>query len=65
MYALLTPTPFWIPGDPEPLAVYYPTPSAIVNTEGAPVLDAVGQPTFNVPPSIDHATQATIDSQFT
>jgi hypothetical protein len=30
----------------------------------APVLDATGQPTFNVPPAIDRATQATIDSRF-
>jgi hypothetical protein len=30
----------------------------------APVLDATGQPTFNVPPAIDHTTQATIDSRF-
>ncbi len=64
MYALLTPTPFLIPGDPGPLAIYYPMPTAIVNNAGAPVLDAEGQPMFNVPPTIDRATQATIDSQF-
>ena len=64
MYALLTPTPIQIPDDPGPLAIYYLTPTVIVNNEGAPVLDAAGQPTFNVPPTIDHATQATIDSQF-
>jgi hypothetical protein len=64
MYALLTPTPFWIPGDPGPLAIYYPTPTAIVDNAGASVLDAEGQPTFNVPPTIDRATQATIDSRF-
>ena len=64
MYALLTPTPFRIPGDPGPLAIYYPTPTAIVNNAGAPVLDTEGQPTFNVPPTIDLATWAPIYSQF-
>ncbi len=61
MYALLTPTPFQILGNLGPLAIYYPTPTAIVDNAGAPVLDAEGQPTFNVPPTIDRATQATID----
>ena len=46
MYALLTPTPFRIPGNPGPLAIYY-TPTAIVDSTGAPVLDAEGEPTFN------------------
>ena len=64
MYALLTPTPFRIPGDPGPLAIYYPTPTAIVDSTGAPVLDAAGEPTFRAPPTIDRATQATIDSRF-
>ena len=64
MYALLTPTPFWIPGDPGPLAIYYLTPTVIVNNAGAPVLDAEGQPMFNVPPTIDRATQAPIESRF-
>jgi hypothetical protein len=64
MYALLTSTPFWIPGDPGPCTIYYPTPTAIVNNTGAPVLDVEGQPTFNVPPTIDRATQATINSRF-
>jgi hypothetical protein len=64
MYALLTPTPFRILGDPGPLAIYYLTPTAIVDNTGAPVLDADGEPTFNVPPTIDCATQAMIDSRF-
>ncbi len=42
MYALLTPTPFQIPGDPGPLAIYYLTPTAIVNNTGSLVLDAEG-----------------------
>jgi hypothetical protein len=65
MYARLTATPFWIPGDPGSLAIYYPTPTAIVDNEGAPVLDTEGQPMFNVPPTIDRATQAPIESRFT
>ena len=64
MHALITPTPFRIPGDPGPLAIYYSTPTAIIDNAGAPVLDAEGQPTFNVPLTIDRATQATIDSRF-
>jgi len=64
MYALLTPTPFWLPIDPGPLATFYPMPTAIIDDVGAPVLDALGQPTFNVHPTIDHATQATINSRF-
>ncbi len=64
MYALLTPTPFRIPGDPGPLAIYNPMPTAIVDNTGVSVLDKEGQPTFSVPPTIDRATQATIDSRF-
>ena len=30
MYSLLTRTPFWIPTDPGPLAIYYPPPVEIV-----------------------------------
>ena len=56
MYALLMPTPCWIPGDPGPLAIYCPMPTAIVDNAGAPLFDAEGQPTFNVPPAIDRAT---------
>ena len=63
MYALLTPTPFRIPSDPGLLAIYY-TPTAILDSTGAPVLDAAGEPTFRAPPTIDRATQATIDSRF-
>jgi hypothetical protein len=64
MYALLTPTLFQLPSDPGPLAIYYPTPTAIIINAGAPVLDAPGQPTCNVPPPIDRATQATINLRF-
>ena len=64
MCALLTPTPFWPPSDSGPLAIYYLMPTAIVDNAGAPVLDASEQPTFNVPPPIDHATQAKINLRF-
>lgn len=45
------------------MAIFY-TPTAIVNSSGDPVLDAAGEPTFRAPPTIDHATQAKIDSRF-
>ena len=64
MYALLTPTPLQIPIDPGQLAIYYPPPMPIVDDLEAPVFDGTGQPTFNVPPAIDRATQAMIGSQF-
>ena len=64
MYALLTPTSFRLPIDPGPLAIYYLTPTPIVNDLEVPVLDSSVQPMFNVPPTIDRATQATIDSRF-
>ncbi len=63
VYALLTPTPFRIPSDPGPLAIYY-TPTAVLDSTGAPVLDTAGEPTFRAPPTIDRATQATTDSRF-
>ena len=40
MYGLLTMTPFWLPTDPGPKAVYYPPQISIVNAQGYPVLDA-------------------------
>ncbi len=64
MYALLTPTPFRIPNDPGPLAIFSWTPTAIGDIAGAPVLDASGQPTFILPPPIDRATKATINLRF-
>ncbi len=64
MYALLTTSPFRLPTDPGPLAIYYPPPTQIVNNQGAPVLDAAGQPTYVVQPTIGHAEQATINACF-
>jgi len=64
MYSLLTRTPFRVPTDPGPLAIYYPPPVPIVDAQGDPVLDAVGLPTYHVQPIIERAAQATIDTQF-
>jgi hypothetical protein len=64
MYALLTTSPFRVPTDPGPLAIYYPPLTQIVNNQEAPVLDAAGQPTYVIQPTIGHAEQATIDAHF-
>ena len=40
MYGLLTRTPFRVPTDPGPLAIYYPPPVPIVDAQGDPVLNA-------------------------
>ena len=57
-------TPFRLPTDPGPLAIYYPTPVAIVNAQGDPVLDSAGFPTYQVQPTITRGAQATINTQF-
>ena len=64
MYSLLTKTPFRLPTDPGPLAIYYPTPVEIVDAQGDPVLNAARFPTYQVQPTITRAVQATIDAQF-
>jgi hypothetical protein len=64
MYALLTTSPFRLPTDPGPLAIYYPPPTQIINNQGDPVLDAAGQPMYVVQPTIGHAEQATINACF-
>ena len=64
MYSLLTKTPFRLPTDPGPVAIYYPPPVQIIDAQGAPVLDAAGFPTYHVQPTIARAEQATIDAQF-
>jgi hypothetical protein len=64
MYALLTTSPFRLPTDPGPLAIYYPPHTQIVNNQGASVLDAAGRPTYVVQPTIGGAEQATIDACF-
>ena len=64
MYGLLTTSPFHVPTDPGPLAIYYPAKISIVNTPGDPVLDARGMPTYQSQPAIGRAEQATIDTRF-
>jgi hypothetical protein len=64
MYGLLTTTPFRLPKDPGPLAIYYPTKIPIVDTQGDPVLDAMGEPTYQAQPAIGRAEQATINTSF-
>jgi hypothetical protein len=64
MYGLLTTSPFRLPTDPGPLAIYYPPPVPIVDPAGNPVLDAEGMPTYCNQPTIACAEQATIDARF-
>jgi hypothetical protein len=64
MYALLTTSPFRLPNDPGPLAIYYLPLTQIIDTQGAPVLDAAGPPTFVAQPTIGRAEQATINVLF-
>ena len=64
MYGLLTTTPFRLPTDPGPLAVYYPPKIPIVDAQGDPVLDQTGVPTYQAQPAIGRAEQATIDATF-
>ena len=64
MYSLLTPTPFRLPNDPGPQAVYYGPRVPIVDAQGDEVLDADGNPTYVQVAPLDRATQATIDARF-
>jgi hypothetical protein len=64
MYGHLMTSPFWLPTDPGPLAIYHPPPVPIVDPAGNPVLDAEGMPTYRNQPTIVHAEQATIDAHF-
>jgi hypothetical protein len=64
MHGLLTTSPFRLPMDTGPLAIYYPTKIPIVDTQGDPVLDATEEPTYQAQPAIGQAEQATIDARF-
>ncbi len=64
MYGLLTTSPFRIPMDPGPLAMYYPPCVAIVDTQGDPVLDGQRMPTYQAQPASGRAEQATSDARF-
>ncbi len=64
MYSLLTTSPFRLPSDPGPMAIYYPPPVEIVDAQGDPVLDLAENPTYRAPPDIPRAAQSSIDAQF-
>jgi len=52
MNGLLTTTPFRLPSDPGPMAIYYPPPVEIFDAQGDPVLGVAGNPTYQDPPDI-------------
>ena len=64
MYSLLTTSPFRLPSDPGPIAIYYPPPVEIVNAQGDSVLDLAGNPTYSAPPDIPQAAQSSINAKF-
>ena len=64
MYGLLTTSPFRIPMDPGLLVIDYPPHVAILDTQGDPVLDGQGMPTYQAQPAIGRAEQATINARF-
>ena len=63
-YALLTMSPFRLPTDYGPLAIFYPSPTQIVDNQGALVLDATDQTTYVFQPTIGRAEQAMINPRF-
>jgi hypothetical protein len=62
MINLMMTTPFRVPNNPGPLAIDYPPPVEILDTDGAPVLNAWGQPTIVVSTPMGCAEQATINA---
>ncbi len=66
MNGLLTTTPFRLPSDPGPMAIYYPPPVEIFDAQGDPILGVARNPTYQDPPDIPRprAVQASIDAQF-
>ena len=64
MYSLLTTSPFRLPFNPGPMAIYYPPPVEIIDTQGDPFLDVAGNPTYQDLPDIPQVAQASIDAQF-
>ncbi len=64
MYGLLTMSPFRLPINPGPLAIYYPPPVPTVDAAGDPVLNAAGMPMYQPQSTITRAEQATIDARF-
>ena len=64
MYQMLSTSPFRLPTDPGPQAVYYGARVPILDAAGNPVNDATGNPTYVPIPALDRATQASIDANF-
>jgi len=64
MYQLLSTSPFCLPTDPGPQAVYYGARVPILDSSGNPELDAdaSGNPKYVPVPALDRATQASIDA---
>ena len=61
---MLSTSPFRLPTDPGPQAVYYGARVPILDAAGNPVNDATGNPTYVPIPALDRATQASIDANF-
>jgi len=64
MYQMLSTSPFRLPSDPGPQAIYYGARTPILDVNGDPELDATGNPTYVPVPALDCTTQATIDADF-
>jgi hypothetical protein len=64
MYQMLSTSPFRLPNDPGPQAVYYGARIPILDSSGNPEFDASGNPKYVPVPALDRATQASIDANF-
>jgi hypothetical protein len=64
MYQMISTSPFRLPTDPGPQAVYYGARVPILNSSGNPVNDVTGNPTYVPVPALDRATQASINTYF-
>ena len=64
MYQLLSTSPFRLPDDPGPLAIYYGARVPILDAAGVPINNATRNPMYVPISALDRATQATIDTCF-
>jgi hypothetical protein len=64
MYQMLSTSPFRLPSDPGPQAIYYGARTPILDVNRDPKLDATSNPTYVPVPALNRATQATIDADF-